>query len=685
MDVRCNRCGTEYELDDARVAQSGTTVKCSSCGHVFKVLQSGQTQSVAPAPAAGWPKEASAPVRRPSTETPTLGSFPSPPSSSSSSSGPVPAGEWMVKKTDGQTFRFRELTTLQKWIVERKVGRDDEISRSGKSWKRLGEIAELTSFFQVVEAAEAAQRAPGFQGQAPTPQMPNIQLSATPTGTFSAVALPMPGVTVDSSGQPLTQPPITLAPTTRPPAPVAAEPAPRPKPKSVVEEPSNELDELDDDDPVLAWQRKRKNFMAAVVAASVVVIVIVIIAVLGSGPSGLDPTVQSTAMEALKSDDDQRREGALILLAPHAAHPTAQAWRARLLAARAQALLDENRLKELLGKLDLSAAALVPSTKDGEQLLAEATAAIVALRAKDPVPPEVDLAAAAIALAKGDPQQLTTDVALAQEHGKVHGEGPERAAIDTEARLLLTLAEAHKADDVGDARESLQKLERFNDGRARSAAAIVGVTLAALSRTKEAAAPKDVVDAAAALVGRLSDRDARKEIAQKILSAAATPVTPPGDPVPAPPVDPTTPTTPTTPTPTPTTPPVTPVTPVVPVAGDAYEVVMQKAEKALVSERSQAAYDLLKKAVTMRPDVARPWLKLGWAAMDTGRHGEAQRAFKRALDVDSSLSEAQFGLAEALSFGGKKPEALAAYKAYLAMDPSGKEANIAKRAIEQLE
>ena len=43
MDVRCRQCGTEYELDDARVGAAGTTVKCSSCGHVFKVMQSGNT------------------------------------------------------------------------------------------------------------------------------------------------------------------------------------------------------------------------------------------------------------------------------------------------------------------------------------------------------------------------------------------------------------------------------------------------------------------------------------------------------------------------------------------------------------------------------------------------------------------------------------------------------------------
>ena len=37
MDVRCPRCQSEYELDDARVTDDGVTVKCSECAHVFRV------------------------------------------------------------------------------------------------------------------------------------------------------------------------------------------------------------------------------------------------------------------------------------------------------------------------------------------------------------------------------------------------------------------------------------------------------------------------------------------------------------------------------------------------------------------------------------------------------------------------------------------------------------------------
>ena len=37
MDVQCERCKTEYEFDDALVSGRGTTVRCTNCGHQFKV------------------------------------------------------------------------------------------------------------------------------------------------------------------------------------------------------------------------------------------------------------------------------------------------------------------------------------------------------------------------------------------------------------------------------------------------------------------------------------------------------------------------------------------------------------------------------------------------------------------------------------------------------------------------
>src|SRR5262245_19544141 len=43
MDVRCEKCQTEYELDEARLKPGGVTVKCTNCGHMFKIRKRSNT------------------------------------------------------------------------------------------------------------------------------------------------------------------------------------------------------------------------------------------------------------------------------------------------------------------------------------------------------------------------------------------------------------------------------------------------------------------------------------------------------------------------------------------------------------------------------------------------------------------------------------------------------------------
>ena len=83
MDVRCSRCQTEYEFDDDKVRGAGVTVKCSTCGHIFKVSP---PQDNMPPPTLATAEE----------------------------------NVWLVRKADGTVVRFKELTSLQKWIVEQK-------------------------------------------------------------------------------------------------------------------------------------------------------------------------------------------------------------------------------------------------------------------------------------------------------------------------------------------------------------------------------------------------------------------------------------------------------------------------------------------------------------------------------------------------------------------------------------
>ncbi len=104
MDVRCGRCGTEYEFDDALVSERGTTVKCTNCGHQFKVHP---PQSVRAGPE-----------------------------------------RWVVRTASGRELVYTSLRDLQKGIAQRQVGPGDLLARGNQPARPLGSIAELEPFFQ---------------------------------------------------------------------------------------------------------------------------------------------------------------------------------------------------------------------------------------------------------------------------------------------------------------------------------------------------------------------------------------------------------------------------------------------------------------------------------------------------------------------------------------------------------
>ncbi|HEX9102194.1 MAG TPA: zinc-ribbon domain-containing protein, partial [Polyangia bacterium] len=169
MDVRCEKCMTVYEFDDSKVGEQGVTVKCTQCGNLFKVKRRERTQELAMgAAAARSPAYVPPAATVPSTQRTTVPGIPvinkqAPPAAAKvAPPSEAEPGGWMIRLSSShEIFRFRELTTLQQWIVERKVSREDEISRTGDQWKRLGGIAELASFFHIVEQAAAVARADG--------------------------------------------------------------------------------------------------------------------------------------------------------------------------------------------------------------------------------------------------------------------------------------------------------------------------------------------------------------------------------------------------------------------------------------------------------------------------------------------------------------------------------------------
>ncbi len=160
MDVRCERCRTEYELENNSVSEAGTSVQCTACGHTFLVKRAPATTAPPPIPEA--------------------------------ESAPAPA-DWLLETADGQSHRFRNLTSLQKWIIERKITRDDKISRTGQAWRRLGEIVELAPFFDVVDDADRARAV-----SAPRP--PTAQASPPPGARSVSAQLKLEAERARSAG-----------------------------------------------------------------------------------------------------------------------------------------------------------------------------------------------------------------------------------------------------------------------------------------------------------------------------------------------------------------------------------------------------------------------------------------------------------------------------------------------------
>lgn len=115
MDVICERCETEYELDDALVSERGTTVKCTNCAHQFKVFR--------PERGDGTPER------------------------------------WIVRKASGRELVFTSLRELQRAIEQGRIEREDLLSRGSSAARRLGDLSELSPFFPPEPAqAPAAPR-----------------------------------------------------------------------------------------------------------------------------------------------------------------------------------------------------------------------------------------------------------------------------------------------------------------------------------------------------------------------------------------------------------------------------------------------------------------------------------------------------------------------------------------------
>lgn len=204
MDVRCSRCRTEYDFDDLLISERGTTVKCTNCGHQFKIF-----------PAGG-----AAPER------------------------------WLVKTHAGQELVYTSLKELQRAIAKAQVSPSDMVSRGRNPPRPLSQIAELEPFFvgqtpsqkrvdRTLLGVSAAPESARVVETFPEPAKPAPR-DTEPAPVFTAESRPLIGDSGQGSRNAPTRadrlpPPIPVAKAEPPsistkPPPVAHEPPPVPRP-----------------------------------------------------------------------------------------------------------------------------------------------------------------------------------------------------------------------------------------------------------------------------------------------------------------------------------------------------------------------------------------------------------------------------------------------------------------------
>lgn len=129
MRIVCSKCNTEYDIELPRSAVEGKhrslKFRCSSCGFIF-TTHLDAARAAAPEEDAAKGKKATAPAKG------------------------------ILLKQEGKIYNVRDLATLQRWVVERRVLRDDMVSFGGAVWEKVAARPELESFFELVDKADQA-------------------------------------------------------------------------------------------------------------------------------------------------------------------------------------------------------------------------------------------------------------------------------------------------------------------------------------------------------------------------------------------------------------------------------------------------------------------------------------------------------------------------------------------------
>jgi predicted Zn finger-like uncharacterized protein len=715
MDVRCEQCGTEYEFDDAKVTDAGIAVKCTHCGFLFRVTRHSVTVDERPVIAEARPS-------RPTTTT-EMAQLPR-------AGTPARSRGWMIRKERStDVLEFKDLSTLQKWILERKVSRDDEISKTGESWKPLGSIVELSSFFLVVEGEALRNNGPIPAPEPPAPPTqtssqlapvrPNLAPPAPPrgrddlldTGQFRLEGpgeAPTPVHAPITGSQQLAQ--LQVTPQAPGPTPAITETAAMRRVQIPASEPGPQVTVLRTPAPrtPLRQETSVPGFDLGGGSAPATRGNTARGFVIGVGVTGALFAVAYGAFEHLNTDKGRTPLSRPAVATTAPANPASPVTSAVL---------------DLPTRLD-AADARVRTDADSELDLAIPDYDAILAALGEPPSDRVLAARALVGKAR---------VLLARaEHRMLGGDAP--GALLAKVNDLLGTARVH-APDLADIelawadslrlRDERVSVRNFLDAAAPKAssrpeyvflrAMIEGSDDPGAVSDRLAALPPEARSVPRVLLirGLALEKSGRRDEALQVVmellratpshaqgidlktrltSGTAPPVAAslaPPAPVTAPPTALAT----AAPTPAPAT--AAPVsqpagvrvaeepTPIQ--AGDDFDGLMVRGARNLEAGKPEVAARFFAKASQAKPRSPEPFANLGWCYVDQHRYAEALAQFQQALDRSPRYADALYGVAEAYEKAGKSAEAATAYKVFLTAHPNGRRADMARRRLERLQ
>lgn len=167
MEVRCDRCQTVYDCDEAMITEAGVTVQCTRCGSLFRVRRRANQTALLHRPKAPGsdtlPWAGGSPLQLRPAQAEQAPMAPHVPQASQASQAQVmaqiPVGAWLLRRAaTGDLWHLPDLETLQQWIVEFRVLPEDEISQDAVEWHAVGALAEFAPLFSQAGSAGGQPR-----------------------------------------------------------------------------------------------------------------------------------------------------------------------------------------------------------------------------------------------------------------------------------------------------------------------------------------------------------------------------------------------------------------------------------------------------------------------------------------------------------------------------------------------